>query len=538
MRYSSILTVILWLCFVIPAQASIVLQQSNGSSGDAGTAYNFPQYGGGQLFTATSSFEIQSVEFYPSLTTNDAVTGCARAHIYNSVADVIGSEIVESSNCIDASDFAISPLNSTSTWSFVSTEITNGNQYLISIEWEGSLPANPPIFVMKHGGNNGFGNRCGLFGSWNCGTPNSEYAFVAYDTGGIDTTTHIIEVLPENGTTTSNPVTFSLEAYIGSEVVDEDMNLRIILENIDQNYLFGLGYIFGDNLVLYDDYPTTSGAFFYSTTTTIAEGNYRIHAEIRNQRLIIYDIIDEVDNQFIVGQSTFIGNISQNSWTAIQGIYGSSTATSTEALADSCTPWSGDFSTTDCLAFLFIPDAGLIYDSLGNFKDKILTRFPLGYVTDFVSIMSTSSTSTLIFFNFTTPSGMRFAPVTFTFDAYRSMDWFLYATTTSEWNSAGAVSEQTWFEITNGYWTYVVYFALLMYILRRIIGRDLIPDTFEWRDRSVQEDIILTDQQMSQIKKQRKENFGDPHIQLGSDIMKKRTYRSGAYTLRSNKWDK
>jgi len=479
MRYSSILTVILWLTCVIPASASVVLQNSAGAYSGTGLLYDAgPNIEGiGQIFTASSTFTIESIDAY--FYVGGSQNGCVRGHIWSVVAGVPTTDLGQSDNCINVTTYT--GTYSTSTFSFIDIPITSGNDYMLSFEGESlSLGSYPPDITIIANSSVSYGNVCSITaGVWSCAVA-SNIRFVAYDTGGIDTSTHIIEVLPENGTTTSNPVTFSLSAYVNLDDLGpynpfDLAKIRIVLHNIDQNVLWGTGWLSPNDIVLYDDYATTTGYFYYATTTTVGEGNYRIHAELTRHFLIDGTVYDEVDNQFIVGQSTFIGNISQNSWNALQGIYASTSATSTAALADSCTPWSTDFDTVNCLAFVFIPDAGLINDSLTNLKDNVLTRFPLGYVTDFVSIMSTSSTSTLIFFNFTTPSGFRFAPVTFTFDAYRSMDWFLYATTTAEWNSAGAISEQTWFEITNGYWTYIVYAGLLFYMLRRILGKDIIP---------------------------------------------------------------
>jgi len=295
----------------------------------------------------------------------------------------------------------------------------------------------------------------------------------------VDTTTRIIDFDPQNGTTTSNPVTFSLHAYVNEEDIGDFIGVNFTLHNIDQNVL--LGSIFSPyDIVFLDGFQaTTSGDFYFSTTTVVAEGNYRVEASIRRSFLSgifnspFSSINDDQSHQFIVGSPTFIGNISQQSFSSINQLFASTSATSTSALAGSCNVLSG-FSVTNCLAFLFIPDAGLVYDSLTDFRDKVSTHFPLGYLTDFIGIISTTTTSSLTVINATVPSVLPGHGSSITLSLTGILDSVLYATT-SQFTMAGASTTQTFYDFTSYYWRIFVYLGAFLYIFGRIVGSHLVP---------------------------------------------------------------
>jgi len=257
------------------------------------------------------------------------------------------------------------------------------------------------------------------------------YATGALYSTSTPTTTQIINMRPENGTTTSsNTVNLSLQAYISQSDADRGIGVRVYLHNIDQNVL-ALSSLSPSDIILYDSYIDSEGIFNYSTTTVLADGNYRLYARLSGSSGDFFgtpvatgcsavgsflDIVcTEASTQFIVVEGTFIGNISQNSFAQIGTIFASTTATSTAVLAGTCNPFSGSastlffntqFSVPSCIAFLFIPDAGYLFDSLSNFRENVMTHFPLGYVNDFISIISTSTESTLTIINATLPNGV------------------------------------------------------------------------------------------------------------------------------------
>ena len=219
-----------------------------------------------------------------------------------------------------------------------------------------------------------------------------------------DTSTRIISFTPEEGTTTPSavPVLFSIHAYINPADLGNVIGVKLLYHNIDQNVLLGdlSSFVDPNDFFIFEGQATTSGDFYYSTTTLLADGNYRVNAQLT--RTYVFGLLEnpfspinqDLNHQFIVASSTFIGHISQSSFSEINSIFASSTATSTSALAGTCNPL-GSFSATSCLAFLFIPDAGQLNDTVSQAKSAIFQRAPWGYFSRFYTILTGSATSSL-----------------------------------------------------------------------------------------------------------------------------------------------
>lgn len=290
-----------------------------------------------------------------------------------------------------------------------------------------------------------------------------------------DISTHIISLTPEDKAVfpaaSSSAMTFSLEYYINPDQFDfwNNYNINVYLHNIDQNVLLASSLSPSDIVLINEDVDVAGYHSFSTTTVVLAEGNYRIVAKLR-ENIFNITTIDEVSHQFIVGSSTFIGNISQNTYTAINGYYASSSATSTDSLASACGLFSDSSSVKNCLAFLFVPDGALIYNSLSSFKEQASTHFPLGYVTDFITIISSSASTSLPVLDITIPEGIAGTGASITLDV-ASIGWIFNAT-----SSIGTEAQKgkTIFEIVNPYWEIVCYFAFGFYILRRILGSQII----------------------------------------------------------------
>lgn len=269
------------------------------------------------------------------------------------------------------------------------------------------------------------------------------FAFQLCDSGGcsggfetvpqISTVTRIISFKPDNATTTTNPPYFELNAYINEEDLGAIKGIRLSFHNIDQNVLI-IGALSPSDIILLDEDIENSGPFFFSTSTvSIADGNYRIEACIDRTFFgddfgliggwivgAFTDVDDCKSHQFIVGTSTFIGNVSQNLWQDTQDFFGNSTATSSEALARTCNPLSTDFGIRECTVFLLVPDPLQLSQTMTEARSAFLSRVPWGYFTRTIDIMSSQATSTLP--SFTTNiqigagSDMTPASTTLTFD--------------------------------------------------------------------------------------------------------------------------
>jgi len=314
--------------------------------------------------------------------------------------------------------------------------------------------------------------------------PENAYFFVLDD--GVLTAasgeTRIIQMEPDNGTTTQNPVTFNFKAYIAPQDVGNILNVRIELHNVDQNVIGAASFFSPSDLSLYFGTITEAGVFSFSTTTILGEGNYRFNALLDSCATVlgvctfiqpIGGVHIEANTQFIVGTSTFIGQITQDSFAQMNNIFASTTATTTSALARSCVPLGG-FDPMQCLAFLFVPDSVYLSRSLDTLYQNVLTRFPMGYVTDLIAILSTTTESSLPLIDATIPDGVAGSGSSIHVELAHSLDYILNATTSAFANES-ASSTETFFEITNGYWKIVVYLLAVLYMLRRILGAGMIP---------------------------------------------------------------
>lgn len=220
----------------------------------------------------------------------------------------------------------------------------------------------------------------------------------------FDDRTRIISFSPLDGSTVTSPVTFELEAYINENDIGTVQTIQLTFENIDQNVLL-LGFLSPNQITFVDINVDNAGFFNYSTTTPIGDGNYRIEACIKRTFFglsdsfslvnLFSDISDCQSHQFIVGTSTFIGSVQSQIWGETNAFLEGLTATSSEALAASCNPISSAFDIRQCFVFLTVPDSASLSATMTNARDAILTRWPWGYATRFVQILTSPATSSL-----------------------------------------------------------------------------------------------------------------------------------------------
>jgi len=161
--------------------------------------------------------------------------------------------------------------------------------------------------------------------------------------------------------------------------------------------------------------------------------------------------------------------------------YGSSTV-NTALLGEKCSPVTNNvatlylntsFSPLNCLSILFIPSQGKIGNLVSYVATQSLLVFPFGYVTDFVSIISTSTVGTLPTLSATVPSVLPGAGATISLPLTNVFDSLLYATS-GPFTSGSATSTDTFYDITSYYWEIVLYILALLYMISRIVGTHLI----------------------------------------------------------------
>lgn len=243
-------------------------------------------------------------------------------------------------------------------------------------------------------------------------TPSTiQESFTVGSVPAFDTSTRIIDFTPADNSTTTSPVTFTLQGYVNPDDIGTFIGVKFTLHNIDQNVLLLSAFSPNDIYFLSGFNATTSGPFNFSSTTPIADGNYRLEAILERSYLSGWfvnpfsPINQDISHQFVVGTSTFIGTISANGFNEINSIFASSTATTTSAVAQNCNPFVGQFDIIKCGAFLFIPGGDYLNTTMKGLKDGILTRVPWGYLTRIYTIWNTSATTTLPTFNVSFATG-------------------------------------------------------------------------------------------------------------------------------------
>lgn len=216
-----------------------------------------------------------------------------------------------------------------------------------------------------------------------------------------DYRTRIVSFSPADMSTTSSPVSFNLHAYVNEDDLTTLAGIRVRLHNIDQNFLLFFGPLFGDDIYLLDHDIESAGDYYFSTSTPLDHGNYRIEACIDRTYLFGWiinnfsPVNDCQSHQFIVGSSTFLGNLSQNGFSEFDDFVNGLNATSSEALASSCNPLNGNFDIRTCALYMLVPSGDALNTIMTSLKEGILTRFPWGYPTRLVVILTGQNTASL-----------------------------------------------------------------------------------------------------------------------------------------------
>lgn len=195
----------------------------------------------------------------------------------------------------------------------------------------------------------------------------------------------------------------------------------------------------------------------------------------------------------IVNQSCAFGDQLNGVCPSLASVLASSTLASTTPVVwagiplDDCSlisGWSDPTGKALCVVantfknvvnLLFVPNSTDVSLMLVKMHDNALTHFPLGYVTDFVSIMSTTTVGSLVVLDATMPSALGYGGgANIHLDLTHALDPILNATT-SQYTMAGASTTQTLYDFTSYYWSFLVYLATGFYLLSRVLGSHIIP---------------------------------------------------------------
>jgi hypothetical protein len=310
------------------------------------------------------------------------------------------------------------------------------------------------------------------------------------DTGGkngfIDNSTHIETVTPYNGQilATSSSYTIGATGAIASTDFNENSKLKIHIENSAKSYQQCADVIcagLSNNAIsLNFEYPLViASTFSYSTTTSnLPIGKYWVTTEINTGTFCFLGIclfdknVISTSTSFTIATATKADILKQSTID-----YANTLTTSTSTNFDNC--GIASFNLFDCgsdlITWSFVPTPDAINYFVTTAHNNILTHFPLGYVYDFINIISTSTVGTLTVIDATMPDALGYGSgAHIHLDLTGVLDPYLNATT-SQFTMAGASTTETLFEYTNYYWKIIVYILVFLYILFRILGGGIIP---------------------------------------------------------------
>jgi len=303
----------------------------------------------------------------------------------------------------------------------------------------------------------------------------------------IDYTTHFTDTEPDTEETLINPnVTISANWIISSTdllaldtVISSPANkirVRAWVTDIEATNQASIVKVIDYVLPTGYETSTSTTVLFNGTTIGLNYGrNYRLTFNLNASNY--YGLFGTVFNinktvYFSVGSTTESGHIQQSiaSSTALE-LQESQYANGYSLSA--CNPLSGDWNVVDCVLSMFLPDNDFTARKLGEMSDTVTNSWPIGYITDFVRIISTTTIGTLTPIDATLPTGLPGAGSHITLDFTNVLDPVLNATTSVFVNSS-APSTDTFFEITNEYWKKICYLLAVAYILARIMGSHLL----------------------------------------------------------------
>lgn len=292
--------------------------------------------------------------------------------------------------------------------------------------------------------------------------------------GIVDTSTRFISIIPENASTTGYTTDVGASVFINEEDWVDGMVLQMGFVNNTIQY--GIG---GSAVEAWDaafgkiEIPLVSGLNEVSTTTTFDRtGQVNAVYKVVKPSTIWFigrflpsaQIISTSSIFYVIAPTGLDIAMASTTDVLISALI---TGTTTQSVIR-CNP--GNFDIATCLISLIIPPGSVFTDALTNLRNDALTHFPIGYVTDFINIVSTSTVGSLTVINAMVPAGIPGAGSAVHLDLTGSLDSILEATV-----GPYGTSTETLYEVTSFYWEILVYILAALYLLRRILGSHVIP---------------------------------------------------------------
>lgn len=212
--------------------------------------------------------------------------------------------------------------------------------------------------------------------------------------------TQIYSVTPANNATVSSSTlpTFQVTGYIKAEDITGTSGFIL-----DYTYENLSNYLTIPHEPIYFQ-ATTSGNFSYTVTgeDLLSEGNYRSEVTLRKSYLGIIALPNflggtqiSTSSNWIVGTSTTLGSYRANIGQQMINLTNNFSTTTFAGVTNMCNPFNSSFSIGDCSYALIIPDSQNLKDNFINLRDGAFSRFPIGYATRFITILSNTATGTL-----------------------------------------------------------------------------------------------------------------------------------------------
>jgi len=445
-------------------------------------------------FTATASGAVHGISFYAGVGAGDSRSlAKLRMLIYTNgfgtqLCDLSASSVVGGTTVTDSMTNYV--VNGTDLGACNGISFTSGSQYEFSLVGF-DAPESHNV-------------RVAMLGSSSASYNN---AYLWLDTGSVtppitDTHTRVDTVTPPNGTTiaTSTSATIGATGYVNVDNLASSTVVTIHLYNqsgIASNAVAGVGFAGGNQYAGTPTCPsylswfcgsdstgtqlsivnqtftfpvTSSGTFSFSTTTSLVQlGRYSMDTTVSNTSSSFFGFFSTVTN--LAATSTSFTASTTSKFDLASDNAKATIAALANGTPPSCTI---DFSTIfdlskwgDCLSALFNIGANWAGETLKANALDFLHRFPWGYATRVVEILTTSTaTTTLPSIAFTLPNGvaMQGHVVDFT-------PWTPISSSISTLTSATTTATSTPFMATFEYWwNTVLYVLFAFWLVRRLWG--------------------------------------------------------------------
>lgn len=296
--------------------------------------------------------------------------------------------------------------------------------------------------------------------------------------------TKINTVTPYNNQilATSTNYTIGSTGYLEDIDLNSQSKLKISIKSVGDSFVYNqcadaICAQLANKTYEFDYALTTASPYSYSSTTPLNIGDYNMTTWIEKGKWCVLDKcllterLTSTTTTFTISTSSENDLRAKRTQAVISTMAGFATSTdfSKCAIADFNLLICGQ----DILVWAFYPTPDAIEYNMTNLKNNALTHFPLGYLTDFVTIISTTTEGTLPIINATMPNALGLGNGHIEISLDHSLDYILNATSTI-FNNDSASSTETFLEITKWYWDRILYILALMYIISRILGTRLI----------------------------------------------------------------